>query len=549
MKKLVSLLLCCLLLFSTVAMAETDWEQNIPTTPYDETITLTILGTDPVNGNSEISYDKDDPRRVGPNDNVWIDGYKKYLNIDVERIIADDSDSLGALVNTMLASNDLPDVMLVDRALFNTLIENEAILDMSELWVSYAPTAGQALLDTLTEEALDYGRVNGCLYGLPLGMNFYSSSKVLWIRQDWLDKVGMTAPTTWDELCQVAQAFIDNKLGGEYTIGIGFDGLNDGPLAAFDAAKGVWKEQADGTYAYDNTSENMKAALLGLQKLYADGLMNKDFAVSGGIGEEVANGHCGILYGEGWVGATDVNNSYVNDNSAEWIAVPVPTLTGERVTQWTNATVNDYCVINANCEHPEALLKVLDLELYLSYGATKEATDIYYSYSTAEGTTVAVWNLRALRNIIYSNRFDLMVSEAIDEALAEGATLEDTKSLPAYAVAWFTNGEPAHYADEAKKLEMKQGGSWGFANGVLKYGYPVILELAEDGYLRSEYPGTWTETMNTYWKSLDEALNAAALEVIMGKDISVYEEAIDSWYAGGGQTITDEVTAYYQSLK
>ena len=31
----------------------------------------------------------------------------------------------------------------------------------------------------------------------------------------------------------------------------------------------------------------------------------------------------------------------------------------------------------------------------------------------------------------------------------------------------------------------------------------------------------------------------------MGEDISVYEKAVESWYANGGQAITDDVNAYY----
>ena len=37
------------------------------------------------------------------------------------------------------------------------------------------------------------------------------------------------------------------------------------------------------------------------------------------------------------------------------------------------------------------------------------------------------------------------------------------------------------------------------------------------------------------------------MEVVMGADISVYEEAVAQWYANGGQTITDEVNEYYSN--
>ncbi len=30
----------------------------------------------------------------------------------------------------------------------------------------------------------------------------------MWIRQDWLDNLGLEAPRTWDELVAVAEAFV-----------------------------------------------------------------------------------------------------------------------------------------------------------------------------------------------------------------------------------------------------------------------------------------------------------------------------------------------------
>ena len=35
------------------------------------------------------------------------------------------------------------------------------------------------------------------------------------------------------------------------------------------------------------------------------------------------------------------------------------------------------------------------------------------------------------------------------------------------------------------------------------------------------------------------------IKVIMGDDISVYEQGVADWYANGGQAITEEVNAFY----
>ncbi|MFR5856089.1 MAG: hypothetical protein ACLUE8_18190 [Lachnospiraceae bacterium] len=77
-------------------------------------------------------------------------------------------------------------------------------------------------LDSL--DMWDACTVDGQLLAVPCVNNFYNNTQILWIRQDWLDKVNMEAPRTLDEMIAVAQAFKDAKLRGEDTIGIAMTG-------------------------------------------------------------------------------------------------------------------------------------------------------------------------------------------------------------------------------------------------------------------------------------------------------------------------------------
>ena len=60
--------------------------------------------------------------------------------------------------------------------------------------------------------------------------------------------------------------------------------------------------------------------------------------------------------------------------------------------------------------------------------------------------------------------------------------------------------------------------------------------------------GLDTETMALKKGIINEALMTSIIEVMMGADISVYEKAVDDWYANGGQQITDEVNEWYSRL-
>ena len=80
-------------------------------------------------------------------------------------------------------------------------------------------------------------------------------------------------------------------------------------------------------------------------------------------------------------------------------------------------------------------------------------------------------------------------------------------------------------------------------------GYGVTIPLLAGGYLCGSYNGPLTENMTLYESSINEALTAAMVKVVMGEDISVYEDAVATWYANGGEAITEEVNDYYQSNK
>ena len=75
--------------------------------------------------------------------------------------------------------------------------------------------------------------------------------------------------------------------------------------------------------------------------------------------------------------------------------------------------------------------------------------------------------------------------------------------------------------------------------------YPIVISLYEAGYLVPYYGGPVTETMTLYLKNINEALFSAMYKVVMGDDISVYTKAVEDWYKNGGQTIMNEVNAYY----
>lgn len=509
--------------------------------PYDETVTITVLQTDP----TEYDRDSSIPGRTSLEDNAWIDAYLKYLNIKVERIIAEDATALNSLLNTMMASNELPDVFIASQEMYYTMLENEVLGDLTAGFdeaYENLPYFKQCI-DTYSEEVYKHFTYEGEFKGIPLLTPSLGGENVLWIRQDWLDAVGKTAPTTIDELVDVAQAFKDAAFGGADTYGLGVWGNNVNEfINGYGVVCGTWAEMEDGSRVYaDTQKELVSPALLKLQEMYKNGLLKADFAVSDTLDNDVANGLCGMVYGPTWYGATAVNANFGNDEKAVWIATFLPSESGEVLPCKTvENSYNNTIMVSAECEHPEAIFKMMNLELFVrnndSEGLLKNSL-----YICDDGYDM--WDLKVFRNIEWASVGLTQYEEAranLDKIRAGELKLEDIVFDNATVEMLTTAGAAALAGDRSQFGLMS----------VIEYGNLICNKLYYMGdKLVLPYYGPITENISLYKETINDELAAAMCDVVMGADISVYENAVDTWYANGGQAITDDVNAYYASAK
>lgn len=528
MKKLLSVLLMLSLLL-TAAAGVAEEKSAVDFGRYDETVKLTYLDMDPNVG----KYDESNPDRASAKQNAWNDAILEYLNIDIDRIVAEDWDAIAVLASTMMASGELPDAMTCNAATLRMLAENETLADMQDVFDSYEQKNFLQMLYDTYPERMSQGVVNGKWVGFPLDSGFINTS-VLWIRQDWLDAVNMTVPTTIDELEAVAKAFMDAKLGGENTQGLGFTLDNVSTMQDIAAAYGVitkaWNETDNG-YVYGQTMPAMKDVLAKLNEFYTAGIIKPDFAVTNVLDEEVANGQVGMFYGPAWYAVTSIQTCKNNDPKANWITVDIPSLTGEPVKQWTNNQVSVFVCVNANCENPEAILKIMEMQMYIEYGpSTEEEQNRLYMAEDGYSTK----NMRPV----------WMLS---DPAAHFNTTYPEVRAWIKGELAYEQCGP--YTQNYLKKIEKYLAGDetqWGFYY-LFTDGYTPVVTKFKAGMVVPSYTGPVTETMSLYQQSIDDALTEAMVKVVMGEDVSVYEKAVETWYASGGQQITDEVNAYYAS--
>ena len=545
MSKRILALILSMLLLAGIACAddfpslegtpEVDFASLDGVIPYDETIAISFAR--PVD--STVKIDENNPKIKSYTENIWTDLFKKALNIELSyKWVATDADSNNAKWGAAIASGDLPDAAVVSDVVYKQLQDAGLIADMTDLYEAESSALYKSLN---TPDILGNLTTGGRLYGLPIPGNKYIGNAVLFVRSDWLEKLNLEAPKTIDDVIAVARAFKEAKLGGEDTIGLMFaDGsaVNDGRLQGFmngyGAYRNIWVD-VDGKLAWSNTLPEMREALLALQALYAEGLINEDFAVTNGTvaQEYVASGKCGIFYSTDYAVTMSMEAAVELDPEADYICVGIPGLTedAETIIQ-TGAIKATKLFVNAKYEHPEAVLRMINLHVVLSL------TDNYDWYNAFESDAVEgtmyykflPWNgahlQSAVNDISYAN--DVRLSEQAGELIV---TLPENTS-------------------RVKKFwDIQEGSPWwygiiGGEGGAYTYDYDMFTS---GRMLPDAFNTLPTETMDMLGDIVNDALSTAMLEVIMGADISVYDKAVEDWFANGGQAITDEVNEWYAS--
>jgi putative aldouronate transport system substrate-binding protein len=200
MRKAMALALVLMLFASSTALAEVTVSKGGEFPITSEKITLDVW----MEGGSDKEW----------TDNGWLKETEGITNVGVNIITSSSADALNKR-NLLLASGDYPDVFLTDW----TAIFTQA--DVMQFGIK------EGILTPITPYLNDYGfEINkiyeynptfkitstapdGEIYGVARFSECYHCSAYpkMYIRKDWLDKLGLKMPTTTEELRDVLKAF------------------------------------------------------------------------------------------------------------------------------------------------------------------------------------------------------------------------------------------------------------------------------------------------------------------------------------------------------
>ncbi|HEX2913647.1 MAG TPA: ABC transporter substrate-binding protein [Chloroflexia bacterium] len=191
----------------------------------------------------------------GPPPADWV-GFKMIkdkLNINLKFTMIPQGADGDTKLSTLAASNDLPDLFQLSNSNRSLLFKfaQQGLLAPTDSLLPMMPERTKARYSDENLKKLD--SYNGTVYGLqePASGSLYKRTG-LYIRQDWLDKLGLKAPTTLDEFMKVAQAFTTQDPDGNgKNDTYGFGGFVDnapGMGTYFDFIFGAFGVPGDWTY-------------------------------------------------------------------------------------------------------------------------------------------------------------------------------------------------------------------------------------------------------------------------------------------------------------
>lgn len=187
-------------------------------------------------------------------------------------------------VRVALAGGRLPDVYntygLYDGN-FPEAIRSGVAVPLDEYLAKY----GRNLRRLIPERVWDAVRVNGKIYAIPEVLLPSLTRRAVFIRGDWLERVGAAPPRTVQEYLRVLRLFRDmdpNRNGRRDEIpytGRESLGWMDSFFGAYGVLPNGWHE-TNGRFAPDLLRPEYAAALGTLRGMYREGLLDREFAVN-----------------------------------------------------------------------------------------------------------------------------------------------------------------------------------------------------------------------------------------------------------------------------
>ncbi len=508
---------------------------------YDPAVTIsTVWGVDPAltfkNGET---IDK----------NVATRWAHDELGIDIQSLwyVTDANGAFTAKMRLALSSgSEMPDVVTIgDELLAQDLIDSGIYGEVGSLFDQYANDNWKKAMSLDPNVWNPYIR-DGKRMGIPVLDYAYNHDYLLWIRQDWMDQLHLSAPKTLDELEHMMDLFKNQNPDGlapddVVPLSIGFKtsmntwmGDPSWIFGAYGTIPQQWNKTSSGELEYGSINEAMKPGLIKIKEWREKGYIPREAALwdENKTSEPAVAGTAGIIPGPYWMSGWPLQDTKKNVETAVWKPYPIPAGPDGKAARHGTLFTNGVVLINKNMKHPEALFTY---ENYLfDHLADPPADDPWtngvfkgYDYDVVDGQNV--YGDAIPGGAVNISRYWLV---------RDGARIPDAQMD---ALQRLANG-----AEAKTKLELEVKNNYGPETPAAS----TVLMQQKDISMTNMFTGSSTPTMKTKLDYLNKIEMQTLNEVIYGnKGPEAFDQFVQTWKSSGGDQITKEVNDWYNSVK
>ena len=475
--------------------------------------------------------------------------YTRLLN---ERLNVQNQDVFEAMdeqytdsVTMVIAQNDLPDVMIVeDLDELQYLVDNDMIADLTDSYNNCMSDTIKNIYGSYGRDILDVVTFGGKIMAIP-ETNISDGPNLIWLRKDWMDALGLSAPRTLSDVEEIIRQFkekdpghngagntvglvCDTSLCGgcgyssEYTLDIIF--------AAYGAFPKQWIYDEDGNVVYGSVQPEAKEALAHIHELYKEGILDQDFLMrtSSNLIELIVDGQCGSFFGPWWAPNNPLMQAVEQNKDAEWQPYLIATEESGLTSYHTQNPSGKYIVVRKGYEYPEIACKIVSVLFdYLRYN-DRDNQEIVDYYKENVGPAARPFAI----NVDYNNALQICYGE-LNHVFAGDKSADDLNVL-----------EYSYYeACESYLKDAENASAEDWAAYTSRITACKILNDGRTNKVESLYFGE-TETMVTDWWSLENLESDTYLKIVTGESsLDEFDRFVENWYQNGGETITKEVRA------
>lgn len=513
-----------------------EWENacRTPYGKYPEEITYTL---------GKISGSNLSNLPVGETyeDNAYTRYLKQMLNIQNRDVFEiEDGDQYYEVIKLAIQDRDIPDICVVKgRENLKELVKYGLVEDLTQVYEECTTSRIKQMYDSYGENLLQSATFDGKLYALPDTVIDHGAM-MLWMRKDWIDRLGLEEPETMKEAMEIIRQFVKQDAGGGgETVGLACSTSLvsessstysvDPVFTMFGSVPQNWVLNEEGNVVYGSLTGQTKAALGYLNELYLAGILDPRFLLRTpeNIDDLIKEGRCGAFFGKWWAPNNPLMASYSADSEADWQPYFLTTGQENQVRTFESYSDWQYVVVRKGFEHPELVAKYVSVMFDYTRYEDRDAREINDYFSLNVDPTARPLNINVdYRDTLYQTTRD--IRDALDGRLR-------TEELTGLEKSYFNT------------CKAYLSGSLTTANAWAAYASRITaVGVLVDAGIESSIPLSLGEEDGEVPAELIKLERQAFLQIVYGeKPVAYFDTFVSEWYRQGGLELTQKVRQSY----